>query len=81
MDENTAIFVKFGFNEGDTRNEVVHDILFLDIVNFDLFVSEGLVERSGLPGFKLLWRNTDALDDYLPPHSGENAVNVVFLEI
>jgi hypothetical protein len=48
MDENTMVFVKLGFNERVTRDEVVQDILFLDIVNFDLFVNEGLPERSGL---------------------------------
>jgi hypothetical protein len=44
MDENTMALVEFGFNERNAWNKVDQDVLSLDVVDFDLLVSEGLLE-------------------------------------
>ena len=44
MDQNAMAFVKLDFNEGDTCYKMIQDVLFLDVVNFDLFVGESLLE-------------------------------------
>jgi hypothetical protein len=45
MGENTMALVELGFNKRNGCNKMVQDVLPIDIVDFDLFVGEGLSGR------------------------------------
>lgn len=45
MDENAMALLKFCFDESDTCDEVGQDVFFFGVVDFDLFVGEGLLGR------------------------------------
>ena len=43
MDEHPMALLKFRINKGNGWDEMIQDVLFLDIVDFYLFVGEGLL--------------------------------------
>lgn len=47
VDKNAMALVELGLNERDTCDEVVQDVLFLGVVDFYVFVGEGLLGTSG----------------------------------
>lgn len=47
MDKNTVALVELGFNERDRGDNVVQDVLSFHVVDFNMFVGEGLPVRCG----------------------------------